>query len=167
METLNSTSVFLLSETQCCQLWAIFINISLDSEKIQTILVYNYIKQHLKQLILEKTEQLTKMKTLSKSNLTSKLHVQSTVPKCGNIRIFLSLRFYVKTIVTILEIAKMVILTIFEVLNFHLVNFWPQKLLKWTKVQNQSLTNWQNGFFGGLLNWQNQLIVQTKWQENS
>ena len=68
--------------------------------------------------------------------------------QCINFRIFLSFRFYVKSILENLEVLKMPIFAILGALNFvDLLNCSIQKVQKCIKIKIQSLWMCQNGRF--------------------
>ena len=60
------------------------------------------------------------------------LVLDSLSPQCGNFRIFQSLRFYVKSILGILEVQILQFLAIFWVMNF--ANFWNFSTQKSAKI---------------------------------
>ena len=56
--------------------------------------------------------------------------------QCGNSMIFLSLRFYVKSILEILEVQNLPFLAILEALNFIFGTFQLSKSAKMLRIQN-------------------------------
>ena len=56
--------------------------------------------------------------------------------QCGNFMIFLSIRFYMKSIFGMLEVLKMPFLALLETLNFEfMVNFSLQKVQKFIEIK--------------------------------
>ena len=61
-------------------------------------------------------------------------------PQCANFRIFLSFRFYVKSILDNVEVLKIAFFAILGTLNFDiLVNFRLLKVQKFIEIKIQSL----------------------------
>ena len=71
------------------------------------------------------------------------------IPQCGNSRIFLPLRFYVKSILSISEAPKLLFWQVSRLWFLILVNFCPQKLLKLTTLENPSVQNFHIIIFRG------------------
>ena len=70
-----------------------------------------------------------------------------TRTQCGNFMIFLSLRFYVKSILENSRSAKSAILTHSQALNFdiyEIFTFWRLKCTKLTKIAEMAIIEFQN-----------------------
>ena len=66
----------------------------------------------------------------------------------GHFMIFLSLRFYVKSVLEDLEVVKLPFFAIFGALIFvNLVDFRHRKVQKYIEIQIQSLQNCENARF--------------------
>ena len=66
-------------------------------------------------------------------------HKLLVLPRCGNFKIFLSLRFYVKSFLENLEAMKVQLLAIVRALNCIYLVERVQKVQKFIKIKIQSL----------------------------
>ena len=85
---------------------------------------------------------------------------------CGNFRILLPLRFYVKSILVILQPKNHTNLTTLAALNFQFLGiFCHFQLSNFHKIKIQSLQNCQNDIFCPFFISQNRFHVKYKWQK--
>ena len=75
--------------------------------------------------------------------LVSQKNFEFGKTQCGNFRIFLALRFYVKSILENLEVLYLLLFAILGTLNFvNLVNFTLQNMQKCIEIKPQSPQMW-------------------------
>ena len=81
--------------------------------------------------------------------------------QCGNFRIFLLFRFYVKSSFENLEVVKLPFFAFLGALNFHhLLNFSLQKVQKFIQMKFRASKYWQILHFYNPLDW---FHVKSEW----